>query len=270
VVKTVLGLKRVEARIYRPHASLNSHFHVRYFMKGKPLSIENRWDILYRDYPEIYDEFAHVPYRPKMIDILHERFNLHDKIIVDIGSGSGRSSIALARYAEKVIGVEPEESMRDVAQKNTVEQGLENIVYIDGRAEAIPLEDSTVDLVIALTATMYPPEEVIPVFIKEARRVIKPVGTIVSVDVAPGWYGGALAHVIDDPDADIELTAKHRLFVEEAGFSYLDVIQTAYYGSLEKIMSTYGFIFGEKVIEYLKQKRITSIRWKFRIYYDQH
>jgi len=239
-------------------------------MKARPLSIENRWDILYRDYPEIYDEFAHVPHRPKMIDILHERFNLHDKIIVDVGSGSGRSSIELARYAEKVIGVEPETAMRDMAQKNTVEQGLDNIVYVDGRAEAIPLEDSAVDLVIALTATMYPPEEVIPVFINEARRVIKPVGTIVSVDVAPGWYGGELAHVIDDPDADIELKAKHRLFVEEAGFSYVDVIQTAYYGSLEKILSTYGFIFGEKVSDYLKQKRITSIRWNFRIYYEQH
>ncbi|KON30119.1 hypothetical protein AC480_01890, partial [miscellaneous Crenarchaeota group archaeon SMTZ1-55] len=113
-------------------------------MKARPLSIENRWDILYRDYPEIYDEFAHVPYTPKMIDILHERFNLINKIIVDVGSGSGRSSIELARYAEKVIGVEPEKSMRDVAQKNTVEQGLDNIVYVDGRAEAIPLEDSAV------------------------------------------------------------------------------------------------------------------------------
>lgn len=239
-------------------------------MKERPLSIENRWDVLYRDYPELYDEFANVPYRPKKIDILHERFNLGKKIIVDIGSGSGRSSIELAQYAEKVIGVEPEQSMREIAQKNTVEQGLDNIVYVDGRAEAIPLEDHSVDLVVALTATMYPPEEVIPVFIKEARRVIKPVGTIVSIDVAPGWYGGELAHIIDDPDADVELKAKHHLFVEEAGFSYLDVIQTSYYGSLKKIISTYGFIFGEKVIEYINQNSITSIQWKFRVYYEKN
>jgi len=38
-------------------------------MKDKPLSIENRWDILYREYPEIYDEFASVPYDPHKIDI---------------------------------------------------------------------------------------------------------------------------------------------------------------------------------------------------------
>jgi ubiquinone/menaquinone biosynthesis C-methylase UbiE len=268
VSKTVLGLERVEARKYCQH--LYIEFRVHYFMKERPLSIENRWDVLYRDYPEIYDEFAHVPHRPKMIDILHERFNLYNKIIVDIGSGSGRSSIELAQYAKKVIGVEPEKSMRAIAEKNTVEQGLDNVVYVDARAEAIPLKDNSVDLVVALTASMYPPEEVIPVFIKEARRVLKPIGTIVSIDVAPGWYGGELSQLIDHPDADVELTAKHRLFVEEAGFSYLDVIQTAYYGSLEKIISTYGFIFGDKVIEYIKQNRITSIQWTFRIYYEKH
>ena len=76
-------------------------------MTKRPLSIENRWDILYRDYPDIYDEFASVPYTPNKIEILHERFNLTNKIIVDVGSGSGRSSMALAQYAKHVIGVEP-------------------------------------------------------------------------------------------------------------------------------------------------------------------
>ena len=41
-------------------------------MKDKPISIENRWDILYSDYPEVYDEFANVPYEPEMIDVLRE------------------------------------------------------------------------------------------------------------------------------------------------------------------------------------------------------
>jgi ubiquinone/menaquinone biosynthesis C-methylase UbiE len=236
-------------------------------MKDKPLSIENRWDILYRDYPEVYDEFASVPYSPKKIDILHERFNLNQKIVVDIGSGSGRSSIGLAKYAGKVIGVEPEQSMRELAQKNTDEREIKNIKYIEGRAEKIPLDDDSVDMVIALTAVMYPPDKVIPVFIKEAKRVVKQGGTIISVDVAPEWYGGELAKYIDDSGADIELNAKHRLFVDDAGFSFFDIIQTSYYGSLEKILGTYGFIFGEKVIEHIKQNKITSIKWKFRVYY---
>ena len=209
-----------------------------------------------------------MPYEPNMVNVLHEQFDFIEKIIADIGSGSGRSTNELARYAEKVIGVEPEESMRSQAIANTLEAGLDNIEYVDGRAEDIPLEDGSVDAVVALTATMYPPEDVIPVFVEEARRVVKAGGLVISVDVAPGWYGGELAGVIDDPDADLDLQAKHRCFVEEAGFEYFDVVQTSHYGSMEKILGTYGFIFGVKVIEHIKQARITSIRWKFRVYYS--
>ena len=234
---------------------------------NKPLSIENRWDILYSDYPEVYDEFANVLYEPNKIDILHEKFNFNGKTIVDIGSGSGRSTIPLARYAKKVIGVEPEKAMRDEAEKNTVEVGLENIQYVDGRAEDIPLADDSVDIALALTAVMYPPEEVVPVFIKEARRVVKLGGVIVSVDVSPGWYGGELSHVIDDLDADVELQTRHHCFVDDAGFSYFDIDQTSHYGSLEKIIGTYGFIFGIKTIDYVKEHNITSINWRFRVYY---
>jgi hypothetical protein len=89
------------------------------------------------------------------------------------------------------------------------------------------------------------------------------------VDVAPGWYGGELAEYVDDPGADVELRAKHRLYVDEAGFSFFDIFQTSYYGSLEKIVGTYGFIFGEKVIEHIKENFITSVKWKFRVYFDE-
>jgi ubiquinone/menaquinone biosynthesis C-methylase UbiE len=233
------------------------------------LSIENRWDILYRDYPEVYDEFASVPYEPRMIDTLQERFDFTGKTIADIGSGSGRSTNQLAKYAKHVIGVEPEKAMRDEALRNTEELGLENIVYVDGRAEDIPLDDASVDVVAALTATMYPPDEVIPLFIAEARRVVKPGGFIFSVDVTPGWYGGELDRVIDDPEADVELQVHHDCFVEDAGFNYFDVDQTSYYGSLEKIIGTYGFIFGVKTIDYIKEHGLTSIKWRFRVYHTR-
>ena len=176
--------------------------------------------------------------------------------------------MALAKYAKHVIGIEPEQSMRELAQHNTIKRGLNNIVYMNGRAERIPLDNDSVDMVIAVTAVMYPPEDVIPAFIKEARRTIKSRGTVISIDVAPSWYGGELAHVVDDPGAACELQAKHRLFVEESGFEYWDIMQTADYGSMEKMIRTYGFIFGEQVIGYIKQNKMSSIQWKSRVYYE--
>jgi ubiquinone/menaquinone biosynthesis C-methylase UbiE len=235
--------------------------------KTKLETIENRWDILYRDYPEVYDEFASMPYDPPLVDVIHDMFNLNGKEIVDVGSGSGISTFDLAKHAMTIIGVEPEKSMRDLAEKRALELGISNVRFIEGRAEAIPLDESSVDMVTAFTATMYPPEEIVPQFVAEASRVVKPRGLVLAVDVAPGGYGGELADIIKDKDADIEAWVKHRAFVDDAGFSYTDVEQIQEYGSLEKITSTYGFIFGRRAIDYLRARHKTSIKWHFRMFH---
>lgn len=230
-------------------------------------TIENRWDILYRDYPEVYDEFASVPYDPPIVDVIHKMFNLCGKEIADVGSGSGISTFNLAKHAMRVIGVEPEKSMRDLAEKKSMELGISNVRFIKGRAQVIPLDEESVDMVTAFTATLYPPERMVRQFIKEASRVAKPEGWVLAVDVAPGWYGGELASLIGDKDADIEAWAKHRAFVNDAGFSFTDIEQIQEYGSMEKILRTYGFIFGQKAIDYLRVHHKTSIKWRFRMFY---
>ena len=77
-------------------------------MKTYPETIEHRWDILYRDYPEVYDRFASFPYTPGLFDMVAHRFDLKGKINVDCRSGTGLSTLALSRYCDEVIGVEPE------------------------------------------------------------------------------------------------------------------------------------------------------------------
>jgi ubiquinone/menaquinone biosynthesis C-methylase UbiE len=235
--------------------------------KTKPETIENRWDILYRDYPEIYDEFASFPYDPPMIEVIHAMFDLSGKEIVDIGSGSGLSTFPLAKYAKRVIGVEPEKAMRELAEKKALELGIRNTKFIEGRAEAIPLDGKSVDVVTAFTATLHPPKRMVPLFVAEASRITKYGGLVLAIDIAPGWYGGELAEIIGDEDADTESWVKHGAFVDDAGFSYKDIDQSQDYGSLEKIIGTYGFIFGRKAIDHLRTHKKTTIKWRFRIFY---
>src|SRR5512145_2752402 len=64
------------------------------------------WDILYRDFPEIYDEFAAVAKKPPLLQVLMNRFDFRDKVVADVGSGSGLSAFEIARLAKKVTGVE--------------------------------------------------------------------------------------------------------------------------------------------------------------------
>jgi SAM-dependent methyltransferase len=69
------------------------------------------------------------------------------RTLVDLGAGTGLLSRALARRADRVVAVEPDERMRAVfAQRSP---GVE---VADGRAEQIPLADSVADGVFASSA----------------------------------------------------------------------------------------------------------------------
>ena len=225
-------------------------------MKQYPETIDNDWGRLYREYPEVYDEFTSYPYRPGVLQMVRERFEVAGKTVLDVGAGGGQSAIPLARYARQVIGVEPEAAMRAVAEQAAAEQGVETVTFLEGDASAVPLPDDTVDIVMAITA---------PLGVEEALRVVRSPGLLIHVDVAPGWYGGELSHVIQHPTP--ELDAKSDRLMQQFGCSFDDAESIQEYGSLENILRTYGFIFGPRAIAYLKQTGQTSIRWRFRIHY---
>ena len=231
---------------------------------SRPESIENRWDILYRDYPEVYEAFSNVPYHPTIYEQLPGIINLGGKCIADVGAGTGRSSLALARCARQVIGIEIEPAMLRQAQQTAQDEDGVRVVYLTGDALALPLADDSVDVVTGITLALYPPEQYRE-FIREGLRVAK--GPVVYVGIPPGWYGGDLYDVIDDVEkVDDEVD---RIFINEFQFAYQDIFSNQDYGTVEHIVGIYGFIFGKKAIEHLKRQKKTAIRWKFRVYWRE-
>lgn len=231
---------------------------------AKPESIENRWDILYRDYPEVYEAFSNTPYHPTIFEQLPQIIDLQGKVLADVGAGTGSSSLSLARFARQVIGIEREIAMLRLAQEKVREQGAERVLLLSGDALALPLADDAVDVVTGITLALYPPEQY-RAFIREGLRAAK--GPVVYLGIPPGWYGGDLYDVIEDVEkVDDEVD---RIFIEEFHFNYQDIFSDQDYGTLEHIVSTYGFIFGKKAIEYLKREQKTTIRWKFRVYWRE-
>jgi ubiquinone/menaquinone biosynthesis C-methylase UbiE len=232
----------------------------------QPESLENRWDILYRDYPQVYEAFMDVPYQPSVFDQVTEIIDLQGKVIVDVGAGTGRSSLALARTARQVIGIEYEPAMLRQARKMRIGDEATRISYLCGDALALPLADNAVDIVTGFTLALFPAERYRD-FIREGLRVAK--GKVVYVGIPPGWYGGNLDPIIEDPDKgkfDVEMD---RLFIEDFQFNYQDVFSYQDYGTIKNIVSIYGFIFGKKVIEHIKREKITTILWKYRVYWRE-
>jgi SAM-dependent methyltransferase len=68
-------------------------------------------------------------------------------VVADIGSGTGKLSELLLRNGNRVIGVEPNDEMREAGEKYLEE--FEQFRSMDGRAEETGIEDGTVDVIAA-------------------------------------------------------------------------------------------------------------------------
>jgi ubiquinone/menaquinone biosynthesis C-methylase UbiE len=111
--------------------------------------------------------------------------------VLDLGSGAGADVlIAAQRVAPsgKAIGLDMTDEMLDLARRNAVEAGVENVEFVKGYLEDIPLTDASVDVVISNCVINLSGDK--PKVIAEAARVLRPHGRF------------AVSDVLADPEMD--------------------------------------------------------------------
>ncbi|MEJ7826268.1 MAG: methyltransferase domain-containing protein [Solirubrobacteraceae bacterium] len=72
--------------------------------------------------------------------------------MLDLGSGAGTDVLISARRVGptgKAIGVDMTVEMLDLARRNAAEADVDNVTFLKGYLEDIPLADATVDVVIS-------------------------------------------------------------------------------------------------------------------------
>lgn len=104
--------------------------------------------------------------------------------VVDIGSGSGVDVLVagLKTGPEGLIfGIDITPAMIEKARKNIEEAGMNNIRIVEGRADAIPLDDSSVDVVTSNGVINLVPDK--EKAFQEIHRILKPGGHIQISDI---------------------------------------------------------------------------------------
>ena len=118
------------------------------------------------------------------------------KDVVDIGCGGGGLVRALAATGARPIGVEI--SDEQLAAARARDDGSGAVRYLVGRAESLPLEDGSVDLVVFMRSLHHVPVEHLPAALREARRVLRPDGAVYVAEPMTEGDFFALTSLVED------------------------------------------------------------------------
>lgn len=154
--------------------------------------------------------------------------------VLDLGSGGGIDVLLSARRVGptgKAYGVDMTDDMLELARENQRRSGLENVEFLKGDIESVPLPDDAVDVVISNCVINLAADK--RSALAEAFRVLKPGGRFAVSDVVvrgdvPAdlrrsvelWIG-CVAGALEEQD--------YRRLLGEVGFEEIDVEPTRIY-----------------------------------------
>ena len=112
-------------------------------------------------------------------DFLEEKLDITNKIIADVGCGTGRIAIDLLERNNKVYAIDPDSNMRTICNEKC-NKFNDNFILIDGTESKMNIDDNLVDFIlVSQSFHRFNPQ----LFKNECKRVLKKDGKVLIV-----WY----------------------------------------------------------------------------------
>jgi len=153
--------------------------------------------------------------------------------VLDLGSGAGFDAFLSWNKvgpAGRVIGVDMTDDMLGRARENAKKLGATNVEFRKGQIEHLPVDDSSVDLIISNCVINLSPDK--PAVFWEMHRVLKPGGHFAVSDIV--LLAALPDHIRNDVSAYVgcisgaELMHDYVRLAFEAGFEDVTIPQIAY------------------------------------------
>ena len=183
--------------------------------------------------------------------------------VLDLGSGGGIDVLLSAKRVGPTgftYGLDMTDAMLELAERNRSEANVENVRFLKGVIENIPLSDNTVDVVISNCVINLSADK--RQVLREAYRVLSPGGRLAVSDIV------FLGHFPTSIRKDFEAWAgciagaleeeTYRQMLAEAGFNHIEIEVTRRY-SLEDVADSGG----ASSIASLSHSELTQIDGKF-------
>jgi arsenite methyltransferase len=158
--------------------------------------------------------------------------------VLDLGSGGGIDVLLSAKRVGPsgwVWGLDMTDEMLDLARRNAAEAGATNVDFLKGELEAIPLPESSVDVIISNCVINLSAEK--DRALREAFRVLKPGGRFAVSDiVVRGEVPAAIRRSVELWIGCVAGALEEREFrarLEAAGFVDVEIVPTRIFGYQE-------------------------------------
>jgi SAM-dependent methyltransferase len=158
--------------------------------------------------------------------------------VLDLGSGGGIDVILSAKRVGPTgfaYGLDMTDEMLALANRNKREAGIENVTFLKGHIEEIPLPDNAVDVIISNCVINLSADK--PQVIREAFRVLKPGGRFAVSDVVS--FGQLPEALRQDMEAWVGCVAgaldadDYTSYLTQAGFTDVGIEVTREYDPVD-------------------------------------
>lgn len=235
-------------------------------------TIENYWDKYHLEpFMDIYDRFALSSI--SAVDDIQVNYGFSGKRVLDIGGGTGKSAFRIAQYANSVVSIEPITAFLNFATKKQEQMRVNNVQFIEGIGEDLSkFRNGEFDCAASVHSLPIICEDTennkknCDALVDGCLRVVKLGGYVAFVLTTPGWLKD---HEVGGMNSfpDLNIKGPNEELLEPHHFTYRDVRIVIDYGTVEEALATWGFIYGEKAIDYIIDHQVSKFSWSMRIFH---